>query len=468
MKVQYAQSSASIRKASRKKKASGYIPASVHQASDGTVYRFRMPQYRSKTLVLADSSYRRIAIPSLDRILADHPGKGKVVVLDTETTGLEPEWEEILSLAVIDAADGKIIFNEMFCPERRLEWPNASKINHIYYKHVKDKPRFRERLDAVQEVIDGAEVIIGYNTRFDLQFLRDSEIVLPDKLIVCDVMLDYAVFSGDHIGKCRSYRRFRLEDAAYRCFYTDHMPHKADSDCLATLSVYWYMTLALKDAVRDIDTEPPVEILDRPIRKRNRKPPVRTVKEDQSFQEEIHKEKEGVFRPYHNRFSKMEKAFVYYARQLTECQEEFEPVGAPMVSIDCYMPDLKMAVEYDGRVFHQNSLKAMWEESTNIWCYVNGIRLIRIRDVSCPEIDAPPAWKTFGYDSDIFPASVESAFRDVLALIASETGGKIPSVDTRRDNGAILEICIAAEKKWEERDVEREQFLMESGYYDRS
>lgn len=39
---------------------------------------------------------------------------GRVAVIDTETTGLNPKISEVLQLAIIDGNDGSVVMNEFF------------------------------------------------------------------------------------------------------------------------------------------------------------------------------------------------------------------------------------------------------------------------------------------------------------------------------------------------------------------
>lgn len=40
--------------------------------------------------------------------------RGRVAVIDTETTGLNPRISEVLQLAIIDGEDGSVVMNEFF------------------------------------------------------------------------------------------------------------------------------------------------------------------------------------------------------------------------------------------------------------------------------------------------------------------------------------------------------------------
>ena len=54
----------------------------------------------------------------------------RVIILDTETTGLKPQGNEILSLSIINL-EGTVLFDELVKPEKRKRWPKATEVNGI-------------------------------------------------------------------------------------------------------------------------------------------------------------------------------------------------------------------------------------------------------------------------------------------------------------------------------------------------
>lgn len=61
------------------------------------------------------------------------------IFIDTETTGLNAERDELLSVSVVDHY-GKCIFNSLVKPEHRDNWDDAEKINGITPAMVKNAP----------------------------------------------------------------------------------------------------------------------------------------------------------------------------------------------------------------------------------------------------------------------------------------------------------------------------------------
>ena len=156
------------------------------------------------------------------------------IVVDTETTGLHPEIDdELLQVSIIDD-QGKILFNRLIRPTIRTSWEDAMQVNHITPEMVKDAPNIVDIRKPIQDIFDYADKIIGYNTPFDLNFLRACGNIRPliDTRII-DVMEEFKALH--HIEKWVKL----VEAAAYYNFDWSAAPaHNSLGDCLATLHVY--------------------------------------------------------------------------------------------------------------------------------------------------------------------------------------------------------------------------------------
>ena len=98
------------------------------------------------------------------------------IVLDTETTGLEPELgHRIIELCCIEIVNRGLgeTFHSYFNPEREID-AGALQVHRITRKELEGKPLFSETCDDFLEFVRGAEVII-HNAPFDLGFL-DAEL----------------------------------------------------------------------------------------------------------------------------------------------------------------------------------------------------------------------------------------------------------------------------------------------------
>lgn len=159
------------------------------------------------------------------------------IILDTETTGLIPRQDEVLQLAIITDQE-EILFCDYIKPMRKTEWKNAEAINGISPKMVKDKKTFVELKDQIQDILNGADVIIGYNLGYDLSFLQHAGIVIPRDAEKIDVMEEFAPIFGEWNDYYETYKWQKLETAAQFYGYMGSATHDALDDTKLTLFVY--------------------------------------------------------------------------------------------------------------------------------------------------------------------------------------------------------------------------------------
>ena len=99
------------------------------------------------------------------------------IVLDTETTGLEPEdGHRIIEIGCLELIDRQLTgrqFHKYINPERSVE-EGALEVHGLSDEFLSDQPRFAEIASEFVEFIHGAELII-HNAAFDVGFL-DSEL----------------------------------------------------------------------------------------------------------------------------------------------------------------------------------------------------------------------------------------------------------------------------------------------------
>ena len=96
------------------------------------------------------------------------------IVLDTETTGLDPkQGHRIIELAAIELDGRKISlrrFHRYLNPEREIE-AGAVAVHGLTYERLQNEPKFSDIATSFMEFIDGAELII-HNAPFDMGFLN--------------------------------------------------------------------------------------------------------------------------------------------------------------------------------------------------------------------------------------------------------------------------------------------------------
>ncbi len=98
----------------------------------------------------------------------------RYIVLDTETTGLDPdEGHKIIEIGCIEIIDRKVTdntFHKYLNPEREIDI-EASKIHGLTAGNLSDKPLFEDIYDEFLAYISDSPLII-HNAPFDLSFLK--------------------------------------------------------------------------------------------------------------------------------------------------------------------------------------------------------------------------------------------------------------------------------------------------------
>lgn len=96
------------------------------------------------------------------------------IVLDTETTGLEPEkGHRIIEIGCVELIDRRLTgrhYHQYIQPEREVE-EQAIEIHGITNEFLADKPIFINVMDEFMEFVQGAELII-HNAPFDIGFIN--------------------------------------------------------------------------------------------------------------------------------------------------------------------------------------------------------------------------------------------------------------------------------------------------------
>lgn len=130
------------------------------------------------------------------------------IVLDTETTGLEPaEGHRIIELACLELTDRRPTgrhFHRYVNPERAVDLA-ATQVHGLTAEDLADKPRFADIVDEFLEFVAGCELLI-HNAPFDVAFL-DAELARigrPKLDSLCSVADTLALARELHPGKKNS------------------------------------------------------------------------------------------------------------------------------------------------------------------------------------------------------------------------------------------------------------------------
>jgi len=198
------------------------------------------------------------------------------IILDTETTGLEPELgHRIIEIGCVEVLHRRVTGRTFHCylnPDRDIE-QGAEDVHGITRADLQGRPRFAEIADELLAFISGAELVI-HNAAFDVAFLDHELLRLSPEggartiVSLCTVLDSLAMAREMHPGQ-----RNNL-DALCKRYSVDNSRrelHGALLDAQILADVYLAMTggqgaLALGEAqvARDADGGGLVRALVRP------------------------------------------------------------------------------------------------------------------------------------------------------------------------------------------------------------
>lgn len=101
------------------------------------------------------------------------------IVLDTETTGLNPrQGDRVIEIGCVELSKRRLTGRTFHCyinPERDSD-PGALAVHGLTTEFLRDKPKFAQVVDELRDFVADAELII-HNAPFDVGFL-DAEFAL--------------------------------------------------------------------------------------------------------------------------------------------------------------------------------------------------------------------------------------------------------------------------------------------------
>lgn len=100
----------------------------------------------------------------------------KILYLDVESTGVNPDVDQVIELACMMTSDEQPRVRDdvrawRFKPSVPIH-PKAQETHGISIELLADCPTFADRAVEIETVIRAAEVVVGYNVDFDLRMLR--------------------------------------------------------------------------------------------------------------------------------------------------------------------------------------------------------------------------------------------------------------------------------------------------------
>ena len=149
--------------------------------------------------------------------------KMRQIVLDTETTGLEPkQGHRIIEIGCVELIDRRLTgnnFHQYIQPDREID-EGAIEVHGITPEFLADKPRFEDVVDDFISYVEGAELII-HNAPFDVGFLNAElgKVGREDGLLeqICTITDTLAMARKKHPGQRNSLdalcRRYEIDNS---------------------------------------------------------------------------------------------------------------------------------------------------------------------------------------------------------------------------------------------------------------
>jgi len=182
--------------------------------------------------------------------LFDEDRSGEYVVFDTETTGLNPNKDEILSIGAVKIKDNRILTSQTF----EVFVKNSKSINSKSIEIHGIRPCDVENsLSAEQGIIEflsfiGSRPLIGYYLEFDVKMVNRYikpmlGITLPNKIIeVSEIYFDkkIAFIPQGNID-------LRFDTILKNCAIPDMGAHNAVNDAIMTAMIFLKLTMEKVD-----------------------------------------------------------------------------------------------------------------------------------------------------------------------------------------------------------------------------
>lgn len=156
------------------------------------------------------------------------------VIIDLETTGLMPDFDEIIEIAALKIENGNITdtFQQLVKPENEIG-SFIEQLTGITNEMLSAAPKINEVLLLVDKFV-GDNIVIGHNVNFDVNFLYDNYMNVFER-----------PFSNDFIDTMRIARKIypklphhRLKDIVEHLGIEENGYHRALQDCKYTYKCY--------------------------------------------------------------------------------------------------------------------------------------------------------------------------------------------------------------------------------------
>lgn len=174
-----------------------------------------------------------IAKKVITSINKTYPTYQSFIVVDIETTGLSPTFDEIIEIGAIKYIDGVEVDRFKTYIKPTIPIPlSASKINGIYDEDVKNSPSFREISKPFIDFLEKYPLVL-FNAPFDMSFIQTNLNHYGEKTISNSV-IDTLPLARKYFSDLKDYKLTTIK----KTFGLDCNSHNAIDDCFVTFHLY--------------------------------------------------------------------------------------------------------------------------------------------------------------------------------------------------------------------------------------
>ena len=167
--------------------------------------------------------------------------KGRMLCVDTETTGLTPPEDKIVEIGAVLYREKQVLQKECWLVNPGIPIPpEATAVHGITNASTDGAPAFPQIAAEFLKLVCEAEVLVGYNWPFDASFFQaELEGAWTDSIEGTPIIDPLVVIRFDNVGKYwKGSGRHQLERVADRFgIKAKGDIHRASTDCILTLRV---------------------------------------------------------------------------------------------------------------------------------------------------------------------------------------------------------------------------------------
>ncbi len=172
--------------------------------------------------------------------LLKYEKEGRVIVLDTETTGINPASDDIIQIYAREILNGKI--GEEF----HFYLKNKKPVGSSYFVHKISDKFLDEKGDDPKKVLEnlkkfiGSSIVVGHNIMFDLNMIKENS-----KRYGIHVSFSDYYDTLDIAKRILNLESYKLDNIAKKLNFQT-ATHSADDDVGATIELLFYLIKKLK------------------------------------------------------------------------------------------------------------------------------------------------------------------------------------------------------------------------------